>query len=228
MNLHFLLDNIELYLANVLILAAVMAIVGWIWLVIGAFREGFGWGLTALFPPTWLVYIPFKWQRAHKPLLLLSLAVLVGLLPYLMAEYHKRYASFGPREKIVDGELHITLTGWDGKDYNLLADRPDVVVLQMANKDVDDETLKIIANLKELKELDLTDSTITDEGLAILASLPQLRDLRLARTNVTEEGFQKHLAEKDTLMNVDLRGTKVASKTLRAWKEKKENRNFLR
>lgn len=228
MNLHFLLDNLELYLANVLILAAVLALVGWIWLVIGAFREGFVWGLTALFPPTWLVYIPSKWKRAHKPLLLLSIAVLVGLLPYWMAEYHKRHASFGPREKMVDGELHITLTGWDGKDYALLAERPDVVVLQMANKDVDDETLKVIANLKELKELDLNDTNITDEGLAILAGLPLLSDLRLARTNVTEEGFQKHLAEKDTLMNVDLRGTKVASKTLRAWKEKKDNRKFLR
>ena len=46
----------------------------------------------------------------------------------------------GPREKIVDRELHVTLTGWNRNtaDYVVLRSKPDIVVLQMANPDVTD------------------------------------------------------------------------------------------
>ena len=32
----------------------------------------------------------------------------------------------GPREKLVDGQRHLTLTGWDRKDYSILKLIPDV------------------------------------------------------------------------------------------------------
>jgi hypothetical protein len=47
----------------------------------------------------------------------------------------------GPSEKVVDGELHLTLTGWDQGGCGFLQHRLQAVVLQMANPDVSDATL---------------------------------------------------------------------------------------
>jgi hypothetical protein len=73
--------------------------------------------------------------------------------------------------------------------------------------------------MTELRVLDLDDTAVTDEGLASLAKLPKLQVLRLSRTKVTDAGFNKHLAELPTLTEVSLRGTQVATPTLRKWKK---------
>ena len=65
-----------------------------------------------------------------------------------------------------------------------------------------------------LKELDLNDTQVTDAGLKILKDLPVLRTLRLKNTKITDQGFQDALAEKDSLMQLDLTGTQVSRETV--------------
>ena len=71
----------------------------------------------------------------------------------------------GPRDKNVDGERHVTLTGWDRGDYSVLRLMPDVSVLQMANADVTDDVLEGLRGMKNLHELDLNGTQVTDAGL---------------------------------------------------------------
>ncbi len=142
-----------------------------------------------------------------------------------------RHIDLGPREKIVDGELHLTLTGWDrpADDYAVLEMKPDTVVLQMANSDVTDETINFLAGLEKLQELDVNDTQITDTGLAVLALLPRLRVLRLRGTKVTNDGFREHLLAKSSLLELDARETDIASKSLREWKNAdKQRRRYLK
>ena len=121
----------------------------------------------------------------------------------------------GPRDKLVDGQRHLTLTGWDRKDYSVLRLKPDVVVLQMANPDVTDQSLEPLKEMKALQELDLSGTQVTDAGLKILKDLPALTRLRLARTKITDQGFHDALFAKDSLMQLDLRGTHVSHETVR-------------
>ena len=110
-----------------------------------------------------------------------------------------------------------------------LPSRPDTVVLQLANPDVTDATLAYLQTLTQLRELDVNDTQITDAGLELLSRLPALQILRLRGTKITDPGFRQYLDGKDTLLELDLRGTEVASKTLRAWKARqKERRRYLR
>jgi Leucine-rich repeat (LRR) protein len=141
--------------------------------------------------------------------------------------YVTNHVDLGPREKLVEGKRHVTLTGWDKKDYSFLTTKPDIVVLQMANADVNDGTLEFLRSMKELEELDLNDSGITDEGLKTLAALPALKILRIARTQVTESGFRESLLPKETLTNLDLTGLKLTGKTKREWKKLGKDRSFV-
>ncbi len=221
---------VEKYGVVVLGLGAVLGLVAVLWLIVRAFRVHFAWGLVCLlFPPAVILFCVFHFRRAARPLILLSVAALLmgGTLglSYLLS----RYASLGPREKLVDGELHLTLTGWDRSDYALLQTKPETVVLQMANPDVTDETLQYLKGMSRLRELDLNESQITDAGLPLLSQLPALQILRLRQTRITDQAFREHLGGKKSLLELDLRQTEVASKTLRAWKaENKEQRKYLR
>ena len=168
------------------------------------------------------------WKLLQRPALLLLVSVLLTGLPIAINVAMSRLTTLGPLDKIVAGERHLTLTGWDRHDYSVIATRPDTVVLQMANADVTDETLKWLVDLKQLRELDLNNSQVTDAGLTVIAQLPNLRDLRLARTKITDEGFRQHLLEKKELLNLELTGTTVASKTVREWKAAVPDRKALK
>ena len=117
----------------------------------------------------------------------------------------------------VDGKLHVTLTGIPNFDYDRLKEYEDADVLQMANPDVTDETLKKVVNLKLLTELDLTDTQTTDAGLAILRGCASLKKLRLANTKITDAGFREFVMPRDWIEDVDVSGTDVKGKTLRDW-----------
>ena len=177
---------------------------------------------------TILGLIGLCWKRLRAPALLIVLSLLMTGLPILVNSALIRFTSLGPLEKTVAGERHVTLTGWDRKDYSAIANRTDTIVLQMANADVTDETLRYLAGLKQLRELDLNNSQITDAGLKELSELPNLRDLRLARTKITDDGFRQYLLGKENLMNLDLTGTSVASKTVREWKAANPERKALK
>ena len=163
-----------------------------------------------------------------SPLILFALGMLFTVVPILVNSFYVRFVDLGPLSTIVDRERHVTLTGWDQKDYSVIAPQTDIIVLQMANTDVTDETLKYLAGMKSLRELDLNHTQITDTGLSRIAALPVLQDLRLAGTKITDDGFRSHLLKKESLMNLELTNTSVSSKTVREWKAAKPDRKALK
>jgi hypothetical protein len=199
--------------------------VGYLWLLVRAFhtapKSRAAW---LLFPPAALVYVPRNFASVRGPALLLLAACLLIGLPYAASYYERHFVPLKPYEQIVDGELRITLTGLKDFDYAVIAGRRDVVVLQMANADVDDRTLEHLRGLGKLRKLDLGDTKITDAGLAVVAGLPALEELYLSRTAITDEGFQRHLAAKESLAKIDFTGTAVKSKTMRDWKKLQPDR----
>ena len=196
-----------------IIIGTVLGVIGLCWMFIRLME-------------VWLRKMP--WKRLKPPTLLIVLSLLMTGLPIVINSALTRVISLGPLERIVAGERHITLTGWDRQDYSVIANRTDTIVLQMANSDVTDEILRYLVGLKQLRELDLNNTQVTDAGLKELAELPKLRDLRLARTKITDEGFRQHLLGKESLMNLDLTGTSVASKTVREWKSANSERKALK
>jgi hypothetical protein len=212
-----------------LLLAGIaVTLIGYLWLLVNTFRVGWKWGLAVLLmPPLAILFILVHFRKSIAPLVLFALAGLIFASPYAINYYYQQHRSFGPRERIVDGERHVTLTGWDQTDYAMLEAFPDIVVLQMANADVTDDTLVHLRGLTRLRELDLNDTRITDRGLKTLAGLPQLRELRLARTPITDEAFREFAAAHETLEKVDLTGTPVKGKTKRQWKQARPGREYV-
>lgn len=212
--------DFEKYGVWILAAGAITMLVGWIWLTLRAFGERLWWGLGCLlFPPACFVFAPLHWKRAAKPAFLFSFGVLTVGLTYGVSHLLANTVDLGKWEKRVDGEIHVTLTGWDKNDYSFLKTRRDIVVLQMANLDVTDEVVAQLAGSLMLKEIDLSDTAVTDQSLIVLAAIPNLKVLRLRGTKVTDQGFRQHLLEKESLTSLDLRGTEVASKTAREWKK---------
>jgi hypothetical protein len=222
-------DMDEQYMVFLLASGAILGLLAVVWLIVRAFRTRLAWGLACLFPPVLLVFCAIHFRKLVGPLMLLFIALVLSGGTVGVGSYLARHPNLGPRDKLVDGQRHLTLTGWDRADYSLLQTKPDTVVLQMANPDVTDETLQYLQGMSQLRELDLNDSRITDAGLPLLGRLPALQILRLRKTQITDQGFQKLLADKTGLLELDLRQTDVTSKTLRAWKaENKDQRKYLR
>jgi hypothetical protein len=221
---------VEEYLAYVLAAGALLLLVAWLWLLVVAFRQHILWGLGCLFvTPLLIVFAPLHWPRARRPVALALLGALVMTAPFAINRIRQRFIDYGPRDKMVNGEQHITLTGWDRppSEYAGLRERPNVVVLQMANADVTDETLDCLNGLTKLRELDLNDTKITDAGLPKLAKLGTLETLRLKDTAITDDGFREHLLPLESLKEIDLRGTGVANATVREWKAARPGRRAL-
>lgn len=227
------LANAEAYGIYLLLAGLLLATIGLAWLIVNAFREHIGWGLavllvTALAAPVFLI---LHFRRAWLPILLVLLGGLLIAVAFLAPILHVSWYGLGEWESVVDGEVHLTLTGWSksADDYAMLEKRDDVVVLQMANEDVTDETLLYLKNMTRLRELDLERASITDEGLKTLKSLPALEDVRLRKTKITDAGFREHVLPLPKLKNVDVRDTQVTSKTMREWKKADpENRKYLK
>lgn len=203
-----------------------IAFIGWFWILVRAFRHSTRWGLWILvFPPLAVVFSLRHWTIARIPFLLLLLGCLITAVPPVFVGLAP--IDLGPREKMVDGERHLTLTGWDRKDYALLGSKRDAAVLQMANGDVTDATLANLKGMDNLKELDLNRTQITDVGLEIIRDLPALKTLRIAHTKVTDTGFKNSLAPKESLMQLDVQGTAISRETIQAWKSAKSGRRAL-
>jgi hypothetical protein len=166
------------------------------------------------------------WRKGLAPLMLIGIGLIVTGFP---PAYRLLVPiDLGPRERIVNGQRHLTLTGWDRDDYTFLGSKHDVAVLQMANPNVTDRTLELLKGMEILKDLDLNNTHVTDEGLEILKDLPALNTLRLKNTEITDQGFQKTLATKESLQQLDLTGTKVSQETAQAWRQAKSGRHVLR
>lgn len=167
-----------------------------------------------------------NWRKGLLPLGMIAIGLAITAFP--SAYTLMMPIDLGERDKLVDGERHLTLTRWDRKDYSLLERKPDTVVLQMANPDVTDSTLNYLRGMTNLKELDLNDTQVTDAGLSVLKGLPALRSLRLKNTRITDRGFRDILAEKESLMQLDLTGTQVDHETAQAWRSARSGRRVLR
>jgi hypothetical protein len=205
-----------------------VAAFGYLWLLIEAFRRRVYWGIAVfLIPPTALAFLFVHWRRALGPVAVSILGLAVMAVAAGISASGLAF-DLGPLERTVDGEQHITLTGWDRTDYSVLRAKPDVVVLQMANADVTDNTLHYLIEMHKLRELDLNDTQVTDQGLVILKELPSLQSLKLKNTKITDRGFRDNLADKESLQQLDLRGTQVSRESVNAWRDAKSGRRAMR
>jgi hypothetical protein len=203
-----------------------LAAIGLLWFLVAAFRTKWWWGLgVILLPPLSLFFLTRHGRKVEIPLVLMLLGGAVAAVPPAYSLVVP--IDLGPRERIVDGELHLTLTGWDRKDYSVLKAKPKAVVLQMANPDVTDATLKHLGGMDGLRELDLNDSQVTDAGLKALEGLAKLETLRLRNTKVTDAGFAASLAPREALRQLDLRGTRVSREAVKAWRDAKAGRRAV-
>ena len=158
-------------------------------------------------------------RQLAVPLAILAGGLVIGAVPFAFQNVYLRIVGLGERERVIDGERAIVLTGWDRAGYGFLAEKPDLVILEMGNPDVSDETLELLLVLPALRELTLNDTAITDAGLATLAQLPALETLRIARTQVTPEGVRRFLdAPPRRLRQVDVSGNAIPTAILRQWK----------
>lgn len=195
----------ELFPFVLLILGMILASTGYVFLLSRVFAQSQGWGhLTFFFPPAALCSVFLFWRKALAPFVIVLVGAAVTSSPFVLKHY---FIDFGPREKMVEGELHLTLTGWDQKDYSLLEARPRAVVLQMANSDVTDETLTYLKGMTRLRELDLNNTQITGVGLQSLQG-SKLEILRLRKTPITDESL-KHLQAIPTIQQLDLSETRI-------------------
>jgi len=166
------------------------------------------------------------WRKGLGPLALIAIGLVITGFPptyQLLVPIN-----LGPRERVVDGQRHIMLTGWDRKDYTFLESKRDVAVLQMANPDVTDQTLELLKGMNTLQDLDLNNTQVTDAGLRILKDLPALKSLRLKSTRITDQGFQEALASKESLLQLDLTETQVSRETAQTWRQAKNGRRVMR
>ncbi len=208
---------------KILIVAGGMVVFAYVWLTVLAGRRSKLWAI----PPFPLLFVPFHFQKAASPFML---ALLGGSVAGGAVALHRVFDNPAvPYEKTIDGEIHLVLTGVPDFDYAVLKTKtdPKYKVLFLANPDVTDDTLKIVAEMKGLRELDLHDTKITDAGLATLRQLPALQELNLANTAVTDEGFVKHLREVESLMKLDATGTNLSRAVLVEWKKLKTGRRYV-
>ena len=145
---HEWMENRAFYMQSGGVAAAVLA---WIWLLIRAFRQDRRWGLSSLIIPP--VGAGLRWPTSSEEeasrLVLFSLCLLVAAIPALYTLYVP--LDLSAREKVVNGEKHLTLTGSDPKDAPDLKLKQDVTVLQMAKPDVTDESLESLRDMKVLQ-----------------------------------------------------------------------------
>src|SRR5262245_43154542 len=86
-----------------------------------------------------LLWLIAKGQKPLVPLLVMLLGLLIAITPTALPYFCP--IEIVERDKVVNGERHLNLTGWDQKDYGSLRDKSDAVVLQMANPDITDATI---------------------------------------------------------------------------------------
>ncbi len=209
-----------------------LLVVGLLWLIIQAYRSS-GILLAVLLVLTTplgpLIYGLIHFRKSMRPLLLILAGLFVGAVPFAFSHGLELLMGLGERERILAGERHLVLTGWDRPDYSILSSRSDVVVLEMGNPNVNDETLKLLLPLTKLRELTLNDSVISDEGLKLLRQLPALESLRVARTKITKEGVSDFLTDPPAkLKELDVSGNSIPASALRKWKNQEpETRRYV-
>jgi hypothetical protein len=206
-----------------------LLLLGCLWLWINAFRARIWWGLGFLVLLPIPAFIIKHFRLAWAPLLACVLGVGLVFGARELAATAVALDLEGIETVTDAGEKAIILTGWKykAKDYEFLKDRPDTVVLKMANADVTDDTLKYLQNMKKLKNLDLNNTQVSDSGLAVLKSLPSLEALDLMNTKVTDAGVREHLMGMETLHFLTVTGTGVTKETVKDWRAAHKGRKAI-
>ena len=213
----------EMFGVGVIFLGAVLLLIGSLWLIRNAYRTRRWLGILValtMFLGTPLIFGLIRFRQNKRPLMLVLAGLIIGAIPFAAEHAYEFVFGLSERERVINGERYLTLTGWDRKDYGaILARKKDVAVLEMGNPDVTDETLTLLTELPQLKELTLYDTMITDAGLETLKKLPALESLRLGQTKVTKEGIAAFLAEPPPkLKHIDVSGNSIPASALRKWK----------
>ncbi len=213
----------ELFGVSVIFLGALFLVAGTLWLIHNAYRTRRWLGVLlalTLFMGTPLIFGLIRFRQNKRPLLLMLSGIIIGSIPFGADHAYEFVFGLGERERVIDGDRFLTLTGWDRKDYAaVLSRKKDVAVLELGNSDVTDETLRLLTELPRLKELTLNDTMVTDAGLKTLRTLPALENLRLARTKVTKEGISEFLAvPPPKLLKIDVSGNSIPASALRKWR----------
>lgn len=221
------MPGIERYLPVVFLVGLGLVAAGYVLVVVAGFRQRAAWGVGLLvFPPLGPVFAWKHPRRGLAPLAVLALGLVATAAPPLYTRLTP--VDLGPRERVVDGERHLTLTGWDRSDYTFLRSKRDAVVIQMANPDVDDSVLQNLRGMDRLRELDLSGTVVSDAGLAGLVDLPKLETLRLRGTRVTDAGVQGLLDGITGLKQLDVRETGVSRELVQRWRSGASGRRALR
>lgn len=216
------LERLEPYL---LLAAAVLLLVGWLMILLAAFRVRWYWGVGVLvIPPAALLFLWFHFRKGLSGFLMFTLAVVCAVTPTVVNRLHLLAPADQPIENVVDGEPTLTVTGAKDFDYTTLRDKPYLEVLQMANEEVTDQTLENLKSLRKLRELDLSNTQITDAGLRTLRELPKLEILRLNGTKITDEGVKENIFPITSLRELNVLRTKISKKTRDEWRAAQEGR----
>ena len=215
------------FLEYLFIAGAALFAIGFFWTVAVAFGERKVWGAGVLICPPLAVVFPLVFpQRAWRPALLMAMGVAAFCLPSLVTRIAA--VDLGPFETTENGEIQLTLTGWDRTDYSVLEGRSDLSLLQIANPDVTDETLQLLTGMTRLKELDISHTQVTDAGLESIAALPELEVLHASDVAITDDGFRRWLLPLSKLQRLNLRGTSVSSALIDQWKSDGVGRRALK
>jgi uncharacterized membrane protein len=93
-----------------------------------------------------------------------------------------------------------------------------LVILKLTNLAIDDNDIKIVADLKNIKKLNVENSLITDNGMAYIKQLSQLEQLNLYGTNISDEGLIQ-LTSLKNLSQIYLWKTKVTKGGIEQFKK---------
>jgi len=93
-----------------------------------------------------------------------------------------------------------------------------LVILKLTNLPINDNDIKIVADLKNIKKLNLENTLITDNGLDYIKQLSQLEQLNLYGTNISDEGIIQ-LADLKNLSMLYLWKTKVTLNGIEQFKK---------
>ena len=93
-----------------------------------------------------------------------------------------------------------------------------LAVLKLTNLPINDDDLKVVADLKNIKKLNVENTLITDNGMDYIKQLSQLEQLNLYGTNISDEGIIK-LADLKNLFVLYLWKTKVTLNGIEQFKK---------
>jgi hypothetical protein len=123
-------------------------------------------------------------------------------------------------------KLYLGSTRFTGDDVELLLKFPNLEVLNVSGKDLNDDFLKTLQELKHLKKLHLNGVPITDAGLAHLAAFSDLDELWLIGTKISDEGLS-HLTGCSKLAALSIEATATTDGCIGSL-QKLENLTILR